>query len=418
MTPHLPETAVNGVAKTQVVPGQRSGQLIPPPPPPRSADRIPSLDGLRGISIVLVILTHLAGTRHFFPYHVLIGSLGHLGVRIFFVLSGFLITTLLLEEYAESGRVSLPRFYFRRTLRIFPAVYAFLAVIFVLHGFGLLPLQKHDLLHALTYTMNYHNYIDRSWNVGHLWSLAVEEQFYLLWPAGIALLGPTKAVRLAVGSILAAPLFRAATWILLPGWREYIGEAFPTVCDSLASGCVLALIRSRLERHPGYVGWLSARALLWLPVVIVAFNAVQDGRARVSLIGGETFLNLMIALWIHRSVYIHTDGMGRFLNWGPCRYVGRLSYSVYIWQQVFLNRTSESLVTAFPVNLFLVAATGLASYYLVESPFLKWRIHLEEAWRRKAYPRTAHERDLYVSQVADSRQGREPGPESNGRERA
>jgi len=155
-----------------------------PPTPSRFGGRIPSLDGIRAISIGLVIFSHLAGTHHFpVRWSIFSSDLGMLGVRVFFVISGFLITTLLLEEYADSGGISLPWFYFRRTLRIFPAAYAFIAVIFILHGLDLVSLQSRDMLHALTYTMNYSqdSFHRHSWTMYHLWSLSVEEQFYLLW---------------------------------------------------------------------------------------------------------------------------------------------------------------------------------------------------------------------------------------------
>jgi peptidoglycan/LPS O-acetylase OafA/YrhL len=387
----------------------RAGQPMLLPLPSRSRGRIPSLDGLRAISISMVILSHLAGTRHF-PQSALLGDLGELGVRIFFVISGFLITTLLLEEHADTGRISLPWFYFRRTMRIFPAAYAFIGVIFVLNRLNLLSLYSGDMLHALSYTMNYH--LDRAWPVGHLWSLSVEEQFYLLWPAGLALLAPARALWLALGCIISAPLIRIATWVLLPGWRGYIDSAFPTVCDSLAVGCALALLRGTLEQNVVYVRWLTSRALLGLPFAILAMNEAQQIRLhdlRVFVTVGETLLYLLIALWIHRSAYVPADGMGRFLNWPACRYLGRLSYSLYIWQQIFLDRTSASLVAAFPVNLLCVAVTGVASYYFVESPFLDLRSRLERAWRGKAHPLPGREPEPQVSRIEESRRVAEPG---------
>jgi peptidoglycan/LPS O-acetylase OafA/YrhL len=119
-------------------------------------------------------------------------SAGELGVHVFFVISGFLITGLLMEELALSGRISLSRFYLRRTLRIFPAYYAYLAIAFLAAVAGWVQLAPHDLMHGLSYTSNY--YPSRSWFLGHTWSLSVEEQFYLLWPALVVLTGPRRAV--------------------------------------------------------------------------------------------------------------------------------------------------------------------------------------------------------------------------------
>lgn len=160
--------------------------------------RIPSLDGLRGISILMVLLGHLAGTRGF-PLSAAAGNrtaVAAIGVHVFFVISGFLITGLLLAELAATDRIRLSRFYFRRTLRIFPPYYALIASLVLAQALGFLSLAPGDVLHALTYTSNYD--AGRSWSIGHTWSLGVEEQFYLLWPACLVLLGARRALVAAV----------------------------------------------------------------------------------------------------------------------------------------------------------------------------------------------------------------------------
>jgi hypothetical protein len=138
-------------------------------------DRIPSLDGLRAISIGLVLFGHLLGTSGFFlpleaNKHL---ALGELGVRVFFVISGFLITNLLLTELAAAGRIHIGRFYLRRTFRIFPPYYVFILVLALAALARWIELAPGDLFHTLTYTSNYD--ATRSWNVGHTWSLSVEE---------------------------------------------------------------------------------------------------------------------------------------------------------------------------------------------------------------------------------------------------
>jgi peptidoglycan/LPS O-acetylase OafA/YrhL len=155
-----------------------------------AVDRIPTLDGFRAISIGLVALYHLFRTRGFPSPPVLapwMRWLGELGVRVFFVISGYLITGLLLRELRATGKIAIGRFYFRRALRLFPAFYAFLLVVAVLEGAGVIALNPGDLRSAATYTMNYH--ANPSWWLIHCWSLSVEEQFYLVWPATLALLG-------------------------------------------------------------------------------------------------------------------------------------------------------------------------------------------------------------------------------------
>src|SRR5438034_718829 len=194
--------------------------------------RIPSLDGLRAVSIALVVLGHLCGTSGF----ALPGSfantlaLGELGVGVFFVISGFLITKLLLEEAEGTGRISLLRFYLRRTFRIFPPYYAFILVLIVLDAARWITLSSGDLVHTLTYTANYH--AGRSWNVGHAWSLSVEEQFYLLWPPVLLVLGRWGGLRVALAFIAAAPLVRLGLWTLVPAARDTVGVSFETVARS------------------------------------------------------------------------------------------------------------------------------------------------------------------------------------------
>jgi peptidoglycan/LPS O-acetylase OafA/YrhL len=153
---------------------------------------LPSLDGLRAVSILLVILGHGVGTGksqldlHSPVLEKLFFSHSAIGVRTFFIISGFLITTLLLREKSNFGYISLPAFYTRRCLRILPAFFFYLLVIVVLDRTGFVQLPAGNLLYAVTYTMNFNP--NPYWYTGHFWSLSVEEQFYLLWPLALTFL--------------------------------------------------------------------------------------------------------------------------------------------------------------------------------------------------------------------------------------
>src|SRR5215831_9629535 len=197
-----------------------------------SQDRIPSLDGLRAISIAFVFVGHLAGTRGF-PVPAAAGNavnIAELGVHVFFVISGYLITRLLLQETASSGRIDLGNFYLRRTLRIFPPYYALLAALLAADLLGAVALHRHDILRAMTYTTNYDE--GRSWYVGHTWSLSVEEQFYLLWPAVVLLARPRRAVLAAAAVVLAVPIIRVGSLELMRWSGDGIGARFETVADA------------------------------------------------------------------------------------------------------------------------------------------------------------------------------------------
>ena len=345
--------------------------------------RIASLDGLRAISIALVMLGHLKGTTGF-PHAIgdlaesRLVEVANLGVRVFFVISGFLITGLLLAEWRTTGGVSLPHFYLRRTFRIFPAYFAFLGVVALLAAAGAVHLLPGDWLHAVTYTMNYHE--PRSWYVGHLWSRSVEEQFYLLWPAVMLLFGPVRAMWCAAAFVVVAPVIRLASWRLLPGSHEIIDTAFETVGDAIAVGCVLAGVREWLWRRERYRALLMSR---WFVPLLLVLALALNHFYRLSLAVGITALNVALALTIERCVRAERGVVGRALNARPLVFVGQLSYSIYLWQQLFLNRNVRSLPTSFPINLVLALLVAALSYYAVERPMLDVRARIERRWRTR-----------------------------------
>jgi peptidoglycan/LPS O-acetylase OafA/YrhL len=354
----------------------------------KSRGRIPSLDGLRALSIALVLFAHSTGTR-FFPSFVFAREqLGNLGVRIFFVISGYLITSILLDEMQETGSISLKWFYIRRALRIFPAVYAYIAVIIILYATGWLvhfpaghsfPLSITHFVRALTYTINYTE--PRPWSVAHLWSLSVEEQFYLLWPAVLLLSGRSRGMKIAACVMIVSPLFRVLPPYFFPSApvQWYGGITFQANADALAAGCLLAGAKNWLASKPGYMAFLRSRAFLLMPVAIVAAFTLQT----LTVVPfSHPVMNIAIALCIDRSVRFESDALGRVLNWKPIVFIGVLSYSLYLWQELFLHYgyVSASPLTWFPINLLCVIPAALASYYLVEKPFLNWRKRIERAY--------------------------------------
>jgi len=342
----------------------------------RTSNRIRSLDGLRAVSISLVLISHLVGTRAFFipSRYGRIFELGELGVRVFFVISGFLITNLLLNELNAKGRIHLGRFYFRRTFRIFPPYYLLLLVLMVLAAFDVIQLASGDLLHGLTYTSNYH--ASRSWYTGHTWSLSVEEQFYLLWPAVLILAGKRRGLIAAAALIVLCPLVRLALWEFVPAARAGIGAQFETVADSIAAGCVLAGVRDWLRSRSWYNGFTSSKWFLLVPLAVLIANA-QHEHPLVYFFAGYTVMNLGIVLCVEWCVTNYSGRIGRLLNSRPLVFVGVMSYSIYLWQQIFLNRYSNTVFAAFPLNIILVGAAALASYYIIESPSLRTRQWLE-----------------------------------------
>ena len=261
----------------------------------RDHARIPSLDGLRALSISFVLLAHgtfgLVGPGP-------IAQMAHFGVRVFFVISGYLITSLLLEEEKKTGTISLRTFYLRRTLRIFPPFYVFVGFVALGAALGWFELQRCDLLAALTYTTNYHH--ERSWNLGHAWSLSVEEQFYLLWPFLMKVLGSARASRGALAAVVICPLLRIGLLVLAPDFRAGIGETFPTVADQIATGCLLACYGGAIADSPRLLAFLRGRAFWCVPVIAVL--AAHAPSAKLDSLIWQSVSNVGIALLIWRVV--------------------------------------------------------------------------------------------------------------------
>jgi peptidoglycan/LPS O-acetylase OafA/YrhL len=346
----------------------------PADPPTGPGPRVPALDGLRAASIVLVLVAHAKSTAGF-PAGVAraldaLGDLGNLGVRVFFVISGYLITSLLVAELERAGRIDLVAFYVRRAIRIVPAFYAYLAVIVAAALAGVAPLSVRDAAHALTYTVNFEP--ARGWNVGHIWSLSVEEQFYLLWPPLLVALGLTWGLRVALAALVLAPLSRVAFWVLGPAFRPLIGEAFPTIVDALAVGCVAAAARGFIDRSPRYLAFVRSPAFWLVPAAALAVNA-QAHHARLFFAVGETVVDLALAVTVDRVVRVPEAASTRVLASAPVVFVGVRSYSLYLWQQPFLDHRSAWAGARFPQNLALACAAAMASFHLVERPFQRLR---------------------------------------------
>jgi peptidoglycan/LPS O-acetylase OafA/YrhL len=333
--------------------------------------RIPGLDGLRAISILLVLCGHLPGTHGFAGRSLLnlTGDVANLGVRVFFIISGYLITLLLLKEEGKTGTISIRQFYIRRTLRIFPAAYFFVFVITIGSSLGWFTLRHGDLLHAYTYTMDFRMY--RSWWVGHLWSLSVEEQFYLLWPATLVLLGTRKGMRVAIAVVLLIPFMRLATAQFWPAQRPNIGNTFQTVADTIATGCILAGYKDDLLQRRWFRSIMDSRVFALVPLAVFLLNMKDAGRIRWFVI--ETLINILIALCVCRATLYTHDVAGKILNCAPLVFIGVLSYSLYLWQQLFVNRFSDAWTARFPQNVIFAFCAALVCHYCIEKPFLRLR---------------------------------------------
>lgn len=338
--------------------------------------RIVALDGLRCVAVSLVILSHAA--EAYLPTQA--SSLwlaplvnGSLGVRLFFVLSGFLITTLLLREQERRGWIDWKAFLMRRCLRIWPALYAYLAIMALLTQFDVLNIAPDQFLAAATFTWNYSSLWIRdgtaqgSWFLGHLWTLALEQQFYLAWPALIALAGWRRACWVALTAPILLPAIRVLWYFAFPEQRGQLGMMFHTAVDSILIGCAFALYQARLR-------CLLERYWKWVLPVTLAFVFLVSPLIATTLtpyrvtfgFGLEGIACGLLILAAERS-----GRWSRFLNLRPLVFIGTISYGLYIWQQPFLTTWNSTPTGTFPLSLITAFLCALASFHLVEQPFLR-----------------------------------------------
>src|SRR5580658_479878 len=327
--------------------------------------RIPSLDGVRAIAVTLVFASHLLAPVDLpFIWRV---DYGNLGVSVFYIISGFLITSLLLAERERTGKINIPNFYVRRIFRIFPAYYLFLFVMAVLLPTGWLVLHKVDFLPSAAFFSDYQTPHDA---LGHTWSLAVEEQFYLLWPGAIVLLGLRRAFYVCVALLVVAPTFRMLVDLSL--WPEKPMRGFECVADALACGCILACARERLWNNRLYQRLVSSPYVGLIPLAALLFMAMVVLRARILYDTiGIAMLNFGLVLMLDRYMrFPDSTWTGRWLNWAPVAWIGTISYSLYLWQQPLATTTRH-----LPVIVKVLGALALAtaSRYFIELPFLALR---------------------------------------------
>jgi peptidoglycan/LPS O-acetylase OafA/YrhL len=331
-----------------------------------------TLDGLRAISILWVLVAHFNRSKQL-PALTNIFWGGTLGVHVFFVLSGFLITALLLKEKVTTGNISLRDFYIRRFFRIIPVAFLFLLVLFIMDLFLPLNIKGKDFLRVVTFTENLN--LTSNWYTHHFWSLSVEEQFYLIFPFFIRK-NLRLYVRMSVLLICCSPVisyiayhnsFDSAslnhTFTLID---KFLNEGLLSILIGSLTSILLFKLNASHRNNKGGVGYLQLGILflIWL-------SNKHPFLSGISMI----LCAVLIALFISISV-IHEDTfLNKFLNLKYIRLIGVLSYSLYIWQQLFADKQpwkdwfiyGDSIVLN-TCALFLVA---YISYYFYERNFIK-----------------------------------------------
>ncbi len=338
---------------------------VRPALPWRSA-YLPTLDGWRAIACTLVILDHTSRGLGIQEPSALIH--GQHGVNLFFGLSGLLITTKLIEERQQTGGISLAGFYRRRVFRLYPAAFVFLTVVAFLWGFGYVPLKPMDFTSCVFY---FRNFVDLpgSMATSHFWSLAIEEQFYLVVPGLFLLLGMRRFQWLLTVGIATSAFLRWFYFRVHPEASFLLGFRTERRVDGLLAGCLMAIVLSDDRAR----AWL--KRMLRLPVWLIMLLGLLWSIHRN---GESTTLteSLIIPLLLAGTVLRHETWVARLLEWRPLRWIGRISYSLYLWQQLFAlaaaDRQPVSYLQQFPLNVVAIFACAAGSYYLVERPLLKW----------------------------------------------
>jgi peptidoglycan/LPS O-acetylase OafA/YrhL len=352
------------------------------------SSRIAGFDGLRALAVLSVVSTH---------YGVFAGLEGHAifplvhgttGVRAFFVLSGFLITSLLLRESDKTGGINYANFLMRRALRIFPLYILFLISVSGLYLAGWWKTDPNGLTYAWLYVYNF--VPPRLYDplLAHTWSLAVEEHFYLLWPLALTLLLRNRKTMVwwivCAAAVSLVSMVALTRWVGLHGF--FLDRWTPVAAFSLLVGCMAAVtlqersvIAARCARWPGLV---AAASLFALPALIKLSDDL-DGRflpgyLAVSLqsVGIAAFL-----LWLVEN---QSGKVAATLEWSPLKYIGTISYGIYIWQGFFLGVSPDRLPDSpWPPNptlgLLGLALLAPLSYHFFEKPFLAIKTRFSSA---------------------------------------
>lgn len=341
----------------------------------------PALDGLRAFAVVSVMFHHAY-------IHVFWG--GNAGVDIFFILSGFLITSLLIEEWNRTGHLSLTKFYLRRALRLLPALFALLIFVQVyslvaIRGARFWQVEKASTA-VLFYVGNWMqslSLLDMG-SLSHTWSLSIEEQFYLVWPLLLLVLLRKRLRGLSIfwivlSTIVLLTVRRVLMWDGSPYMAGRIYYGTDTRADELLAGCATAFFLYAGVAAPNKVkAW--ARNIVPLAVIFLVAIIFRPVSSAVMCKYGWTGLEISVALILVFLVTSDRTPMHRLMELAPIVWVGRISYALYLWHFPILTHVGGWHALgklAVPVGFVLTFAAASASYYFVETPFLRRKAKLE-----------------------------------------
>jgi peptidoglycan/LPS O-acetylase OafA/YrhL len=340
---------------------------------------VPTLDGWRALSITLVVLHHSQiqlSIPIFGPLIQFLAHVGEVGVELFFAISGVLICSRLLDEESRGGQISVKGFYLRRVFRILPAAFFYLLVIAILAALHVIPVFPMDWFASLFFFRNYvmlfeylnHSPLPLHWYTGHFWSLSMEEHFYLVLPAVLVTFKRTRRWVLA-GMAVSVALWRMVLVHVMH--RDYqFNFRTDTHVDALLIPAMIALTLYPLTRNQAARRYIPAWSF---PVFLVTELLLLTIRVPCFFTVQAIVLPLLIL-----STALHPNTVqGRILETKPLRWIGWISYSLYLWQQLFFginfagSPPGLALLRKPPINLLALLACASFSHYVIEKPFIR-----------------------------------------------
>lgn len=332
---------------------------------------IPSLDGLRAIAVTMVMFLH----AHFY-----LGKNGAIGVQIFFILSGFLITTILLDEFYKNGTINIGIFYFKRTLRLFPALFTMLIVVLIFAFFTDNIIIRNTLFKEITASALYITNLvyGKGWwknhypiALGHTWSLAVEEQFYLIWPCLFLIIMFYVGIKY-LKVILIFLFFFSFCYNFL----NY-NLLYNILDESLILGCLLALFR-----FSGSFTMRISPRLLFISLLILTFFGISPftfySFSSNYLIFSRIFVDILSSIVLLGLVDNSSNNFTKkLLSSGLFVYLGKISYSLYLWHKPVFVYFSYLSLTFKPSTLFILKfvvtfCLAILSWELIEKKIINF----------------------------------------------
>jgi peptidoglycan/LPS O-acetylase OafA/YrhL len=341
-----------------------------------------TLDAWRGISVLLVVCFHAVFFRFEDIFHPvvptpnttetwssaaaastyqLVAYGGALGVKFFFVISGYIITKLLQEEHQRTGRISLPAFYVRRACRILPPLWLVIGCLYVASRQELIHMSRDSFLFALAFMCNTTTggcYSE--WFVAHIWSLSVEEQFYLAWPFMVLHLATRGVWRTALASSALFLLLAQASLLFTGELNNGLSFACIAIGALYASHPAFRELIARFATAPAMI--LAALALFARPLIPLYFH----GQFRL-----HDLLTPLLICFVIFSSFEYRAAIERTIAARALAKIGLVSYGLYLWQQLFLASPGHYIHLTLLTHTYLLVPVVLVSYFVVERPFIR-----------------------------------------------